>query len=146
MFVLMCGFKESLLVKLTQSQLKHVLLGFFVPIGCLLAWWWPSLRGWRTSWCLRRDRRGKLLRLPGVQRRLCSGIASRSWSPGRSLGPIAGRAAFGWAIRWISGIFWSHEVQRFLVGICEVSWLLRWPGRSFGQPWWPTVFVEPYLR
>ena len=144
MFVLMCGFEKSLFVFL--EGLKHVLHGFFVPIGCLLAWWWPSLRGWRTSWCLRKDRRGKLPRLLGERRQPCSGIASRSWSPGRSHVPISGTEAFGSAIQWISGIFWSLWEQQFLVGNDGASWLLQWPGRSFGQPWWPTVFVEPYLQ
>lgn len=29
----------------------HALLEFAWPAECPWAWWWPSLRGWRTGWC-----------------------------------------------------------------------------------------------
>jgi len=46
------------------SWFKHVLHGCGEPTGCPLAWWWRAWRGWRTSWCLRRDRRGRPPKLP----------------------------------------------------------------------------------
>ena len=133
-------------VWLPIEALKLALLGFCVPIGCLWAWWWPSWRGWRTSWCLRKDQPSMPRRLPEGQRQQCSGIASRSWNLERFLEPNAGMAVFGWAIQSISGIFGFLEERRYLDGIGEVSSLLQWRGRSFGQPWSPTVFVELYLR
>ena len=41
-----------------------VLLGFVGRAGCPSAWWWLAWRGWRTSLCPRKVRRGTLRKLP----------------------------------------------------------------------------------
>ena len=129
-----------------NSQFKHVLHGFSWPVGCPLAWWWLSWRGWRTSWCLRRVRPSKLRWLPGGPWQLSSGISDQSWSPGRFLWPISGRGVFWSEARCSFGIFWFLSGRQFLACICGVSWLHRWLVRSYGRPWWQVVFVEPFLQ
>ena len=120
--------------------------GSCVQAGCPWAWWWLAWRGWRTSSCLQTGQPGKLRWPPEGPSRQSSGSAGRSWSPERSHGPGAGRAACGSTARWISGSDGSHGERQFQVGTCEVSSLHRWPARSFALPWWRAVFVEPFLQ
>ena len=87
--------KEPLDFEHLSRRSKHVHLGFGEPVGCLLAWWWHVWRGWRTGWCLRRDRQGRLRWLPGVPWQRSSGIEAQFWSLGRFHGPDAGRAICG---------------------------------------------------
>ena len=116
------------------------------PAGCPWAWWWLAWRGWRTSSCLQTDQPGKPRWPPEGPSRRSSGSAGRSWSPERSHGPGAERAACGSTARWISGSDGSHGERQFQVGTCEVSSLHLWPARSFALPWWRAVSVEPFLQ
>ena len=140
------GPEKGRYVVCDKSQLKHVLLWFCEPTGCLLAWWWLSWRGWRTSWYLQRDRPSRLHWLLEGPWRLSSGIGDQSWSLERFHGLISGRGVFWSEALCSSGISWSHGEQRFLACICVVSWLHRWRVRSYERPWWPVVFLEPFLR
>ena len=96
-------------------ELMHVPLEFGEPTGCPLAWSLPSLHGWRKDWCLRKAQPGRLRWLLAKQQQRCSGNANRSWNLGRFLELIAGRAIFGWAVPWISGIFGFHEEPLYQV-------------------------------
>ena len=125
-------------------RLKHVLHECDEPVGCPLAWSSPSLRGWRTSWCLRTGRRDKLQTPPAKLRLPKIGIEDRSWSPERSRERDVGRGAFGWEARWSSGTFWSHEERLFLVCIGEASSLHRLQGHSCEQLSWRVACVEPF--
>ena len=74
------------------------------------------------------------------------GIEDRFWSLERFHGPIFGMEVFWEGAQLTSGIFWFHEEQQFLVGICVASWLHHWLGQIFLQPWWLIVFVGLYLQ
>ena len=128
-------------IELVFCAFRHVHHGFFVPIECPLAWWWLSWRGWRRGWCLRRLRPSKLRKLLGEPWQRMIGIEDRFWSLERFHGPIFGMEVFWEGAQLTSGIFWFHEGQQFLVGICVASWLHRWLVQIFLQPWWLIVFV-----
>ena len=77
--------------------------------ACLWAWWWRAWRGWRRDWCPRIRRPGTLRTPLAAPSRPSSGSAGRVWTPWRSRGRGAGRAACGWAVRWTSGSAWSRR-------------------------------------
>lgn len=60
--------------------------------------------------------------LPGGRQWRPTGSGDRFWSPGRFHALDAGRAACGWAIRWISGSDEFLEGQRYLACNDEASW------------------------
>lgn len=94
---------------------------FVEPVGCPLAWLWLVWHEWRTSLCPQTDRPGKL-HWPLVRPQwLHSGISGRSWNPGQSHGPGAGRGVSWWEVLCSSGISWFHEGQQFRACICEAS-------------------------
>ena len=133
------------------KQLKRVLHGYVLPAGCPLAWWWHAWRGWRTSWCPRRVRLSKPLTPPGEPSLLSSGIAGRSWSPGRFTTPDAGRGVFpvymyyrsGEGKKWILGgyhrgyIIDNLNLSRYserppkVMSLCKISWISDVPLLSY---------------
>ena len=125
---------------------KHVPRGFFLPAGCLSAWWWPSWRGWHTDLCPRRaqpDRPRWLLVVPSRQ---SSGNVTRSWNPEQSREPDAGMVVCEWAARCSSDNDESRGGQRSLVCSDGASSLHQWQVHSCGQLWSPAAFGEPFLR
>lgn len=127
------------------QEVKLVLLGFVARAGCPSAWLSLAWRGWRTSLCLRKARRDTLRKLPEELQWQQIGSGDQSWNPAQFLGRDAGRGACGWAAQLISGIVGFLAERRFLVGIGEASWHLRWTEPTCEQPWSQAAFEELFL-
>ena len=51
--------KRAVVCILVENQFKLSLHGFGGQAECPWAWWWPSWREWRTSWCPQTDQPSK---------------------------------------------------------------------------------------
>jgi len=118
--------------------------GFSWPAEYPLAWSWPSLHGWRTSWYPQTVQQGRLRWLPEEHLWPHSETSTLSWSPEQSHAQDAGMVVSWWATLCFSGIAWSHEGQQFQACNDVASWRLPSMGHFSLLPLWRAAYVVPF--